>query len=142
MSSHFVWLALLVLCGISAGAVSEAIHCPYFDSSELCYGVNKTNFALKYYQTCEVSICGGQRVNASTVGHCDGDTFLRLFNSDGNEIAVNDNVNERSLCSEISFSLPQEHECGEYSFHLGCSGNGERCAGQLDISLSGIIAVI
>lgn len=80
-------------------------------------------------------------MNATTLGHCHGDTYLRLFNAQQDEIAFNDNTRE-GLCSELTFSLPQAFRCEEYTFHLGCGGNQEHCEGQLDLNISGILGTI
>jgi hypothetical protein len=90
-----------------------------------------------------MQVCGGYIVNATTLGTCHGDTFLRLFNSQGDQIAFNDNIPEhQSLCSELTFSLPQVFRCEEYTFHLGCGGIGGYCAGQLDVNITGILDTI
>lgn len=119
----------------------EIIQCHYFDSSATCSGSNRTNYAQQFYEACSVQLCGGQLVNASTVGRCRGDTFLRVYSAEGHEIAVNDNAvggDGEALCSEVSFSMPHAYRCEDYTFHLGCAGNHDHCAGQLWINVSGV----
>ena len=75
-----------------SNTLAEVTHCPYFDSAHVCSGANNTNYAQQYYQACAVQVCGGHTINASTARLCRGDTFLRLFNTRGDEIAFNDNI--------------------------------------------------
>ena len=160
----FLLLGLLVCPpGVGAGVAAAAVglvQCPAFDSAAQCSGSNSTNSALLHYSACSVQLCGGQRVHATTHGvhssdsdsdsdsdsgsgssSCRGDTFLRVFSAEGLEVAFNDNAaqhEDESLCSELSFSLPRSYGCQEYSFHLGCAGNQDHCAGQLLVNVSGV----
>jgi hypothetical protein len=162
----FLLLGLLVCppgVGVAAAAAAVGlVQCPAFDSAAQCSGSNSTNSALLHYSACSVQLCGGQRVHATTHGvhssdinndsdsdsgsdsgssSCWGDTFLRVFSAEGLEVAFNDNAAQHeddNLCSELSFSLPRSYGCQEYSFHLGCAGNQDHCAGQLLVNVSGV----
>jgi hypothetical protein len=77
--------------------------------------------------TMEVSLLGSAIVNAPS---CVGDTYLRILDGSGVEIASNDNYNGNTVCSQVSFVASQQ--CTRYTIVQGCAGTGA-CSGTASI---------
>lgn len=86
---------------------------------------------------CAVNICPGNQVLLTTCtpfGTCKGDTFLRLFDKDGFEVAMNDDgPGACGKCAQILYNPPQDNPCQTYTLREGCgnNGNGEDCSGTV-----------
>lgn len=115
--------------------------CEYFNATT-CSGED-TNFALKNYGVCSFEACGGDEVVISSRGSrgieasCIGDTYLRLLDTDGDLLGYNDDAEWNDKCSEIIFSLPQEHSCHVYESRVGCFGSKTDCEAQVVVNVSG-----
>ena len=64
------------------------------------------------------------------------DQFIRLFDSDGNEVAFNDNDDDEicGLCSKIVYSTPANSTLMTYTLVQGCKGLAS-CSGAFSISM-------
>jgi len=98
------------------------------------YAIN-TNTAVTNTSSCLFSACENDVVVASlcnefNVGSCTGDTYLRIVDSKGIEVASNDD--SCGACSKISFIIPS-FGCDKFYIHQGCYGN-EACGGQVSIT--------
>lgn len=105
----------------SSFAPSSALLCP-------AYNASNTNYDTQNYSTCAFTACGDGDLIISACG-CDGDTYLRLFNSSGNEIDFNDDAS-CALCSSLTYSLPGY--CAEYTLREGCYGS-DNCSATVSI---------
>ena len=94
-----------------------------FTWSSLARDINPSN------PTCGINICGGTPVLLTTCpgkggAQCVADTFLRLFDPQGNEVAMNDNARAacpgNPLCAEISWKPPDSTPCQVYTLRMGC----------------------
>jgi hypothetical protein len=100
------------------------LNCPGF------YTAN-TNFAQQNTIPCHVIACQGRTVrvsmcssNTNNGASCSGDTFLRVMNSSGLQVASNDN--SCGTCSSVTFTASTG--CTRYSILQGCAGSGA-CSG-------------
>lgn len=102
-------------------------HTSYYHSIILSYSAINTNGDLRNFITCSFFMCGGDTVRASNCPsttdprpRCQGDTFYRLFNAAGQQVAYNDDGCAsiltaagpvRSLCSSIRYTPPVLAAC-------------------------------
>lgn len=93
MTRSASFLVLLVwITGLFVSSASSVIYaCEYFTSS-VCEADGATNNAMMNYGSCYFSACGGHEVVISNYQNCVGDTFLRLYDSAGNELSYHDDV--------------------------------------------------
>lgn len=75
------------------------------------------------------SLCGADTYNLAT---CSGDTYLRVLDANGNEVATNDNF--CGSCSSVTFR-PTSTACAVYTIVEGCAGNGI-CSGTVAVTFS------
>lgn len=98
---------------------------PYYNAAD-------TNSALRNTVNESITVCPGAKYAFSicATGMCAGDTYLRLYDAENNEVALNDDY--CGLCStlEHEFFLP----CQEYNLHQGCWGSGS-CGGQVSVEV-------
>ncbi len=79
--------AFLALIVSSSSVIYD---CGYFHNSECNDG--DTNNAMRNYASCPFSSCGGNEIVISNYQNCVGNTFLRLYDSEGYELSYQDNV--------------------------------------------------
>lgn len=99
------------------------------DDVKKCGG---TNYGRVNTGSCPFQVCGGQRVFID-LAVCIGDTYMRLYNGDGNMIGYNDD-SEGASCSYLEFALPPAMPCEELSVHVGCY-DAELCTGIVNVSV-------
>ena len=63
---------------------------------------------------------------------CNGDTFLRLKDENGIEVAINDDG--CGYCSHLEYTFPRNSGCKAYELHQGCYDT-EECEGQVKIDV-------
>lgn len=102
------------------------LSCPHFEITFPTYSasINTTN--------CEFYACPNYELKISSCSErdtCDGDTFLRLVDSTGKELYLNDDA--CGLCSEIIYSKIET--CGFYTVKQGCYSSSS-CSGNVVIS--------
>jgi hypothetical protein len=100
------------------------LNCPAFFTT-------KTNSARKNTVNCPVIACQGRTVRVSMCGGltnnggaCSGDTFLRIFDPNGVQVASNDN--SCGACSTATFKATMA--CSMYTIVQGCVGT-TTCSG-------------
>jgi hypothetical protein len=100
------------------------------------FSVFNTQSATINTAPCTFPICPGDSVIVDMCG-CAGDTYARLFSSDGVQRLQKDDVSgmaDCSLCSSFTFSPSIiRADCEMYTLQQGCFENGE-CSGQTTIS--------
>ena len=75
-------------------------------------------------------LCPGETVSLSSCG-CGGDTYLRLFNATGSEVASNDD--SCNYCSAITYAATGD--CQTYKLKQGCYASGS-CSGTVMITVT------
>ena len=85
---------------------------------------------------CNLFACEGTRLAFRTCKEnskdCDGDTFLRLRQENGIDVAVNDDG--CGYCSYLEYEFPLGSGCQSYELHQGCYGEAE-CEGTVLIDI-------
>ena len=85
---------------------------------------------------CNLFACEGTRLAFRTCKEnskdCDGDTFLRLRQENGVDVAVNDDG--CGYCSYLEYEFPLGSGCQSYELHQGCYGEAE-CEGRVLIDI-------
>lgn len=94
------------------------------------YTATNTLSATQNTIQCTFTACSMEKLTMATCGNCNSDTYLRLFNATGEQVAQNDD-NCGSLCSKITY-YTQESGCQTYSLHQGCYSSGA-CSGTVDV---------
>ena len=77
-------------------------------------------------------------VEINTCG-CTGDTYLRLLDSLGNLVALNDDSGDNAcgyLCSRLSYVVPIDAACFTFSLHQGCYADSS-CSGTSTVAVQG-----
>ena len=103
------------------------------------YSVNNTNSALSGLNsaTCSFFAEPGQTVsmgsctsiNGAGISTCKGDEYIRLFNSQGDQLAFNDDGGPGcGQCSLITYTVPRNMPAQNYFIREGCYKNGA-CSG-------------
>jgi hypothetical protein len=132
--SSLAFVAAVVSLNV-AKASSVIYACEHFTSS-VCEE-DGTNNAMMNYGSCFFSACGGHDVVISNYQNCEGDTFLRLYDSGGSELSYQDDVYwvselltysnsfcvmKRQIMIMMSFLNQQDYDnmdnCSEISFSL------------------------
>lgn len=93
-----------------------------------------TNSSTINYQVCEIFVAPSTRLNIRTCNEdksCMGDTFLRLFDSRGNQLAANDD--DCGYCSGIEYTFTEPHQ--RYEIREGCFGDAV-CSGTTKITIT------
>jgi hypothetical protein len=110
----------------SSGSDDELVSkCPAFSLSN-------TNNALMNYATCDIYACNGETIYATLCAPsstCNGDTYLRLYDYNGNELAYNDDI--CGFCSTIVYAV-KSSGCSNFHLHEGCYGDSS-CSGQVSV---------
>jgi len=100
------------------------------------YSAGNTNNANNGYTTQGLTLVEGQRLQLGTCGvqgaSGTGDTYLRLFQSPGPQVAYNDDG--CGLLSNIQFLVPWG-KAGEHQVRAGCYSNGS-CNGTVSYLIS------
>jgi GH35 family endo-1,4-beta-xylanase len=103
--------------------------CPIFEQGgQVGYSASNTASATQNTVLAPVSLRGGQTL---TFGACtagtgfSGDTYLRLFNPLGVQVAANDNA--CGLGSQLTYTAPTS---GTYTVRMGCA-SGSACYGNM-----------
>lgn len=103
--------------------------CPAFTASD-------TDSANQNTVACPVTVCPGTQLTFETCNgdrkSCVGDTFLRLTDGSGNELASNDD--NCGLCSGVTYEFTAS--CQEYILNQGCFEDGT-CGGTTAIVTHG-----
>ena len=91
---------------------------------------SSTNSANQNTVNCELYFCPNIEIKISLCDGsiCSGDTYLRLFNSIGHQIAENDDSCDQ--CSTIITTVPS---CGMYTLKQGCYSSAF-CSGMVSIT--------
>lgn len=111
-------------CIITSGVVPDTtfdeITIPGFPVYDL--QLTNTNSATQNYFTGVVFACPNDVFTFSSCEYEDTteDTYYRLFNSNGNQIAFNDDT--CNFSSEIEYEVSSDSLCQNYSIHVGCYG--------------------
>lgn len=84
--------------------------------------------------TCKFTACGGMTVTAATCstlgGYCNSDTFLRLVDSFGAEVAMDNDGCGGNPCSLLQYTVPgASTECIQFTLWQGCFDDS-LCSGQ------------
>lgn len=98
-----------------APTVKGQVVCPFFDAY-------LTNSDTVNYTTCNVYLCGGDTVMLSTCEDTSGygDTYLRLFDSMGTQVAYNDDYcGYGGYGSQITYTVPDDMACATYAIREG-----------------------
>lgn len=107
--------------------------------TKLCspYATSATMNADVNSPECVFSMCGDQQVviNNCAKETCLGDTFIRLFNAAGVEVASNDDG--CSLCSNMIYQSPPEYTCQNFTLREGCY-DMTTCGGIFNITVGPI----
>lgn len=95
-----------------------------------------THSATRNTAICSLFACEGTSVVMRTCTEngkeCNGDTFLRLKDENGIEVAMNDDG--CGYCSHLEYTFPRDSGCKEYELHQGCYDT-EECEGQVKIDI-------
>ena len=98
------------------------------------YSTSNTNSGTQNTVDCRIRVCPGTVLTLETCNgngkSCDGDTYLRLFDGSGYELAANDD--RCGMCSAIAFHF-RGHSCQEYTVKQGCYGD-VGCSGTVQIT--------
>ncbi len=118
---------------------------PTFDSNQLgqvtcgSFSAFNTADATRNVASCQILVCQGRSVRASLCGAdtynlatCSGDTYLRVLDANGNQVAANDNF--CGSCSSVTFR-PTSTACTVYTIVEGCAGN-DICSGTVAVTFS------
>jgi hypothetical protein len=89
------------------------------------FNADDTNSALVNSDTCIFRACYGQSINVDLCD-CTGNTFIRLHDERGVEVAVNND--KCGFCSSLSYA-PLGPGCREYALVQGCHLN-TNCSGN------------
>jgi len=107
------------------------------DAPQSCapYSASNTNSGTRNTVACPLYVCPGTELTLYSCNgdgkSCDGgDTYLRLTDGSGNELAENDD--RCGLCSSITFRFGGD-SCQEYAVNQGCYGD-EACSGTVQIT--------
>jgi hypothetical protein len=102
------------------------------------YSATETNQATVNYITCSFEACPGTSITASL---CDsfasGDTYLRLFNAEGNELVANDDYCGLSSNLYYDFPLTASSDCSTFHLRQGCYSD-RACEGEVKIKLESL----
>jgi hypothetical protein len=105
-------------------------------SGTLDFTATNTNSARQNTANQELTVAAGQTLQVGTCGvagaSATGDTYLRLFNAAGTQVALNDDGCGGST-SKISYTVPAGAG-GKYTARIGCYGNTS-CSGKLAWSI-------
>ena len=98
------------------------------------YAASNTNSGTENVVQCPLLVCPGTILNFKTCSDdektCSGDTFLRLVDAAGNELASNDD--NCGLCSRLSYEFTGT-SCEPYFVNQGCYGDST-CSGTTRIT--------
>ena len=105
-------------------AVYEQPPTPTVKGQVVCpnFAAYSTNSDTVNYETCNVELCGGDTVMVSTCGDMTGygDTFLRLVDSMGTQVAFNDDYcGYGGYGSQITYTVPDDMACETYTIREG-----------------------
>ena len=92
------------------------------------YSVAGTFSTTQSYATCAMYACGGNEFTVSVCGSFTGDTYLRLVDGTGYELASNDDKCGRG--SAFTVQIPHSYGCGTFNIREGCYGSGA-CSGTV-----------
>ncbi len=105
-------------------------------SGTLDFSATNTNSAQQNTVNQELTVTAGQTLHVGTCGvagaSATGDTYLRLFNAAGTQVALNDDGCGGST-SKIAYTVPAGAG-GKYTVRVGCYGNTS-CGGKLAWSI-------
>jgi uncharacterized membrane protein YidH (DUF202 family) len=95
-----------------------------------------TNSASQNFATGCVEVCPLDMLRFSACdGDVHGDTYFRLFDSSGSEVAHDDDgCGVRGGASIITHSIPANSVCEQYCLHVGCYGSGA-CSADVTLQL-------
>jgi hypothetical protein len=114
--------AILVLSGLSAGVA--------FASNSFSYTASNTNSAQQNTVNQSIALNAGDQLSIGTCGVTGstftGDTYLRLRNPSGTQVALNDDACG-TLGSRIVYTAPT---AGNHEIRAGCYGNTS-CSGTV-----------
>lgn len=79
-----------------------------------------------------IQACPGDVVKVSGCDACTGDQYLEFYDSNGVEVASNDQGCEGSSCSALSYVVPTTSACQNYSIGQDCYG---ACGGNVSYSV-------
>ena len=101
----------------------------------LPYETSDTNNDLQNYETCTLFACPGASVLLSGCNaECEGDQYLRLFDSNETQVDYNDDgcgSGSYSLCAQIAYVT--SGPCQNYFLHEGCA-DSETCGGTIVVT--------
>lgn len=100
------------------------------------YFMSNSYSATVKYSVCSIpNICPGVTISVGDCGHsCFGDQYIRLLNSNGTEVANNDDgcgFTAFSSCSSLTFTNTGT-SCTKYTLLQGCFGE-EACGGTMAV---------
>ena len=90
------------------------------------YSASNTASATTNTSTCSgIYACSNTTFSISGCGSCTGDQYIRLFNSTGAQVALNDDGGVgsgcgTSGCSALTYTTLASSGCQAYSLHEGC----------------------
>ena len=115
-------------CGLSYNFICERS----FNQSSFSYSASSTHNATVNTTTRTVYLTAGQLFQAGTCGVAgasgSGDTFLRLVNPSGQEVAVNDDAG--GSCATLSTITYTVQVTGWHAIHAGCFSS-QSCSGTV-----------
>lgn len=126
-------LEFLLIASTWASIISATVSAT--EASQTCapYRASNTNTGTQNTVACPLYVCPGTVLTLETCNgdgkSCTGDTYLRLIDGSGYELAANDD--RCGLCSAITFHF-RGNSCQEYTVDQGCYGD-EACSGTVKI---------
>jgi hypothetical protein len=121
--------------GTVAYVVNDAINAGATTNGAISFSATNTTSATQNYATVSVQLQQGQKIDLGTCGVSgstfSGDTYLRIYNISGNQVAANDDACG-GLGSRIEFTA---NITGAYQIRMGCYSSGA-CSGTLAYSVS------
>jgi len=122
----------------------RVIRSTYVCSALTCqpYSASYSYSATQGYATCGFTVCGSSAVSISLCG-CSGDTYIRLYDSNGNYLSSADDDNTcltNIKCSSLtyfpsSYYTGDANKCSTYYLHEGCNSIG-LCSGTAVVSVT------
>lgn len=107
-------------------SLKSPVLCPAFTTGA-------TNSASLNTHSCEFVACeasGSITISSDNKygGWCQGDQFIRLFDSHMVEVASNDDHDSNNLCSSLTYTVPTGSGCQRYTLKEGC-WSSDSCSG-------------
>ncbi len=101
-------------------------------STSVTYSVSNTNSARQNYASKTLTVCGNVQVSTCPAysGAFSGDTYLRLYDSNGKQVAYSDDDNSYGYCSTMRKWFA---DCDTVTIRMGCY-SADSCSGTTVIN--------